>query len=152
MLDTAYLLPAIGISVKKISSEDVLESLNKANEAALCEITIFELCAKAAKYVSAGMLEAGRVSRGIQAIINDDSIIKLRTYDSRELSTAFKLRAILGDFIDCLILATAMNQADRLLTEDRDIHDLKRNERFKELVKSANPKFEILTLSEDLLK
>lgn len=146
VLDTTYLLPAVGVSVKEISSEDLLSSLNKTNETALCEISIFELCAKAAKYVAAGKLEAQRVSRGIRAIMEDESIAKLRAYDSEQLSTAIKLREMLGDFIDCMILATAINQADGLLTEDGSIHELRRNEEFKKLVKSVNPDFEIRKL------
>lgn len=146
VLDTTYLLPTVGVSVKEISYEDVLSSFAKTSEIALCEITIFELCAKAAKYVAAGKLESQRVSRGIEAIIEDNSIIKLTSYDSDSLSTAIKLREILGDFIDCLILSTALNHADELLSEDGSIHELKKNERFKEIVKSINPKFEIRKL------
>jgi len=53
VLDTTYFLPAIGISVKDISTEDISKSLNKGFEIAICDITIFELSAKGAKYVSA---------------------------------------------------------------------------------------------------
>jgi hypothetical protein len=146
VLDTTYLLPAVGVSVKDISSQDVLNTLGKTNETALCEISIFELCAKAAKYVASGKLDAERVSRGIQAIREDDSITKLPPYNRAQLSTAIKLREMLGDFIDCLILSTAINLADGLMTEDGSIHELKRNEGFRELLKSVNPKFEIRKL------
>ena len=48
VLDTTYLLPVVGVSVKEISSEEVLKSLGEKYETALCEVSIFELCAKAA--------------------------------------------------------------------------------------------------------
>ncbi|MDG6923008.1 MAG: PIN domain-containing protein [Nitrososphaerota archaeon] len=143
VLDTTYFLPAVGISVKEISTEDVLSSLSKTSDPALCQITIFELCAKAAKYVAEGKLETRRAHRGIQAVIEDDSIKKLDPYESGTLSVAIQLREMLGDFIDCLILATAISQADVLLTEDRSIHDLRHQSVFRELVKSENPDFEI---------
>ncbi len=143
VLDTPYFLPAIGISVKEISTEDVLSSLTKSSDPALCQITIFELCAKAAKYVSEGKLETRRAYRGIQAVTEDESIKKLDPYENGTLSVAFKLREMLGDFIDCLILATAISQADVLLTEDRSIHDLRHQASFKELVITDNPDFEI---------
>jgi len=86
---------------------------------------------------------------GLEAVRNDDSLIKLQVYDDFELlSLAIQLRTMIGDFIDCLIVASAMSHADGLLTEDSLIHDLKQNKIFRELVKSTNPKFEIRKLSE----
>ncbi|MDH2900862.1 MAG: PIN domain-containing protein [archaeon] len=150
VLDTTYLLPVIGISVKKISGQDVARfRSNVSFETAICDITIFELSAKGAKYVAKGKLEGRGVSTGIDAIIKDDSLMKLQSYDDRNLATAFKLRETLNDFIDCLILSTAVNQADVLLTEDGFIHNLKRNETFKELIRPINPKFQIQRLSEN---
>jgi predicted nucleic acid-binding protein len=150
VLDTTYLLPVIGISVKKISGQDVARFRSADLETAICEITTFELAAKGAKYVATDKLEAKEVSKGIEAITHDDSLIKLQVYGDENLSLAFKLRGLLSDFIDCLILATAINYADALLTEDRDIHRLKRNQRFRELIKSINSKFEIQQLSEKI--
>lgn len=147
VLDTTYLLPVVGLSVKEISSEEVLRSLGAKYETAFCEISIFELCAKAAKFVAMGKLDAQRVTRGIKAITEDNSIIKLQAYESDELTTAIKLRRLLGDFIDCLILSTAINRSDGLLTEDGNIHELKKNDDYKDILKSVNPKFEIRKLS-----
>jgi hypothetical protein len=57
---------------------------------------------------------------------------------------------MLNDFIDCLILSAAINRCDILLTEDKDIQDLKKNKEFNELRKTINPKFKIQLLTETL--
>jgi len=41
------------------------------------------------------------------------------------LTTAFKLRKVLDDFIKCIILSSAINNADVLITEDEQIHEIK---------------------------
>lgn len=152
VLDTTYVMPAVGMTVKKVSGKDVANFRvtvgKEGSETAICDITIFELSAKGAKYVEEGKLEAESILRGVEAILNDNSLIKLKAYDNQNVSTAIELRKTLGDFIDCLIVSSAMNNADVLLTEDEYIHDLKRDEKFKELTRSMNPKFEIRRLSE----
>ncbi len=58
VLDTTYLLPVIGISVKKISGQDVARfRSNVSFETAISGTTIFEHSAKGAKYVAKGKLE-----------------------------------------------------------------------------------------------
>jgi hypothetical protein len=57
---------------------------------------------------------------------------------------------MLSDFIDCLILSSAINQCDALITEDGDIQNLKKNKEFNELLMKTNPKFKIQTLKEIL--
>jgi len=41
-------------------------------------------------------------------------------YDTSVPSTVFKLRKMLDDLIDCLILSSAIDKADALVTEDKD--------------------------------
>jgi predicted nuclease of predicted toxin-antitoxin system len=55
---------------------------------------------------------------------------------------------MLNDFIDCLILSAAINRCDTLLTEDKDMQDLKKNKEFNELRMTINPKFKIQSLTE----
>lgn len=140
----------IGISVKNISGDDVARFRSSDLETAICEITTFELAAKAAKFIATDKLEAREVSKGIEAIIHDDSLIKLQAYGDANLSLAFKLKGLLSDFIDCLILATAIHCADALLTEDLDIHGLRQDQSFRELIKSINSKFEIGRLGDKI--
>ncbi|MBS7621504.1 hypothetical protein KEJ32_05275, partial [Candidatus Bathyarchaeota archaeon] len=66
------------------------------------------------------------------------------------LHTAFKLRKLLNDFIDCLILSSAINQCDALITEDSDIHNIKKDKIYQEIISTKNPHFKILELKEIL--
>jgi len=64
------------------------------------------------------------------------------------LLTALELRRLLSNFIDCLILSTALNYANILLTEGEDIHILLSNSRFLKIVHEINPEFKIMYYSE----
>ena len=150
LLDTTYFLPAIGISIKELPTDTLLKLTTKGNQIAISQISIFELSAKAAKYIVNGALTPERVTRGIRAIIYDDNIETIPTHDTKLLLTAFKLRKTLTDFIDCLILSTAINHCDAVVTEDQDIHNLKKNKEFTELQEVANPNFKIQTLTDIL--
>ena len=150
LLDTTYLLPAIGISVKDLPNDTSIKLIQKGYQISMSDISIFELSAKGAKHVAAGSLSAERVTRGIRAIIYDETIKTIPMHESTILLTAFKLRKILSDFIDCLILSSAINQCDALITEDNDIQNLENNKEFNELLKGINPKFKIQTLTENL--
>jgi len=150
LLDTTYLLPAIGISIKELPKDVPIKLMQKGNRISICDISLFELSAKGAKHVSTGILPAERVTRGIRAIIYNDDIETISMYESTLLFTAFKLRGMLNDFIDCLILSAAINRCDILLTEDTDIQELKKNKEFNELRMAINPKFKIQLATETL--
>ena len=143
LLDTTYLLPAIGISIKELHKDIPIRLIREGNQISICDISVFELSAKGAKHVSAGKLPPERVTRGIRAIVYNEQIEMIPTYESQLLLTAFKLRKMLNDFIDCLILSAAINHCDILLTEDKDIQNLKNNKEFNELLTTKNPKFKI---------
>ena len=148
LLDTTYLLPTIGVSIKELPKDVLIKLIRKENHVFICDISIFELSAKGAKHVSAGALPAERVTRGIRAIIYNETIETIPIYDSALLLTAFKLRSILDDFIDCLILSAAINRCDILLTQDQDIQELKKSKEFNELCTSINPEFKIQSATE----
>src|SRR3990170_3265797 len=150
LLDTTYLMPAIGISIKELPKDVPLKFIQKGNRISICDISIFELSAKGAKHISAGILPAERVTRGIRAIVYNEAIETIPMYESTLLLTAFKLRSMLNDFIDCLILSAAINRCDILLTQDQDIQELKKNKEFNELRTTMNPKFKIQLLTETL--
>jgi len=150
LLDTTYLLPAIGVSIKDLLQDAPIELIKKGHRISISDITIFELSAKGAKHITLGTLTAERVSRGIRAIVYDDRIERIPVHDSSVLLTAFKLRRMLNDFIDCLILSSAINQCDSLVTEDGDIHDLNEKREFQEILQIINPHFKIQTLKEIL--
>jgi predicted nucleic acid-binding protein len=128
------MLPVIGVSVKGVPMDAVERLTARGDEIFISEITLFELSAKGARYVFEEVIPPERVTRGINAISYDDSITKLPTYETSILRLALKLRAMLSDFIDCLILASAVIQCKMLITEDDDIHRLKREKAFEELM------------------
>ncbi|MDL1957647.1 MAG: PIN domain-containing protein [Candidatus Desulfofervidus auxilii] len=146
LLDTTYFLPVIGISVKNILWNTIIELIKGGYQVLISEITFFELSAKGAKYIVAGTLTPERVSKGMRALLYDDRIEKIPIYDTSILLTAFKLRMILNDFIDCLILSSAINRAEVLVTEDKDILEISNKRSFQNIIQISNPKFKIKKL------
>ena len=150
LLDTTYLLPAIGVSVEGLPRDAAVKLIEKEYQISISDITIFELSANGAKHIAAGVLTAERVSRGIRSIVYDERMAKVPIHDSSVLLIAFKLRNMLSAFIDCLILSSAINRNDALITEDEEIQKLRKNRMFQELIESINPKFKIQTLAKTL--
>jgi predicted nucleic acid-binding protein len=150
LLDTTYLLPAIGVSIKGLPKDALLRLMQKGHQISISNISVFELSAKGAKHIATGTLSAERVTRGISAIVYDERMTVVPVHDSSVLLTAFKLRRMLSDFIDCLILSSAINYCDAIVTEDKDIRELKRNKEFNGLTAAVNRKFKIQTLTNTL--
>jgi PIN domain nuclease of toxin-antitoxin system len=148
LLDTTYFLPTIGVSIKEIQKDALLTLIAKKHQISMSQITIFELSAKGAKYIKEGQLSPERVTRGISAIIYNDTIETIPMHDTTILQTAFKLRNMLNDFIDCLILSSAMNNSEAIITEDKEIQSLRKSSEFCDLVAGLNPGFKVLKLTE----
>jgi len=148
LLDTTYLLPAIGVSIKSIPKDAPIKLMQKGHQISISDVSVFELAAQGAKRITAENLSAERVARGIRAIVYDESLEVIPLYESAHLLTAFRLRSMLSDFVDCLILSSAINRCDALVTEDSDIQSLKRNREFNEILRTANPGFKIQALRE----
>ena len=117
--------------------------MEKGHNISISQITLFELSAKGAKYVNNGTLLPETVTEGIRAILYDDEIEIVPFHDSKLLLTSFKLRNTLTDCIDCLIVATAINHCDALITEDEEIHKLTKKNGINELLEAINPNFKI---------
>mgnify|MGYP000085342833 CR=1 FL=1 len=150
LVDTTYLLPAIGVAVEGVPRGAVLELVERGYEVCVSEVSLFELSAKGAKYAAAGALDPGRVARGVRAILYDERIGKVPPYDTPVLLLALELRRVLRDFVDCVILSSAANWADVLATEDGDLLELAASREFEELVLASKPEFKIARLR-DLL-
>jgi len=150
LLDTTYFLPAIGIIIKNLPKDAPIKLIQKGHKIFISNITIFELSAKGAKYVAAGKIPAERVAKGIRVMAYNETINSIGMHESTILLTAFKLRNIINDFIDCLILSSAINQCDALITEDNDIHIIKENKTYREIALTRNSKFKIYKLNEIL--
>ena len=150
LLDTTYFLPAIGVSIKELPNDAPIKLLAKGHHISVSYITLFELSAKGAKYVNNGMLLPETVAEGIRAIVHDDEIETIPIHDSKLLLTSFNLKNALTDFIDCLIVSSAINYCDALITEDNDIQNLTKNRKLGDFMAAANPNFKIQMLSDIL--
>lgn len=145
LLDTTYLMPAIGIAVKGIPP-DLLKTIRaKGHTTSISELSLFELAAKGAKHVSSKQLPQERVLKGIQAVEMDDHLRKESVYDSDRLTLSFKLREIMNDYLDCAILSTAVYVCDALLTEDSLIHRTAQDQSFSKILKEINPDFKLIS-------
>jgi PIN domain nuclease of toxin-antitoxin system len=145
LLDTTYLLPAIGISVKGVQPDILTIIRKKTHQTSISELTLFELSAKGAKHAATGQLDAKRVCRGIQAVAQDEGLEKLPLLDPETLATSIQLRRILVDYIDCVILSTALSHCDALMTEDGLIQGLEEDGTYRNIVNETNPRFKLLT-------
>mgnify|MGYP000406751341 CR=1 FL=1 len=121
ILDTTYFLPLVGIKIRENLLLDIdLGRINlRFEDVSLSLITIFELQAKATKL----KIPPERIFRGVRTIINSFNIIPF--YEERIIKIASELKEMLNDYIDCIILATAISSKEGLITEDEDILGLK---------------------------
>ena len=147
LLDTTYLLPLIGISLDRLPSDIIIRLIERGDDILICEISIFEMLAKGAKYVSLGQLSQSRVLRGIKALLYEERVSRIPVYDPQIISVSLRLREMIQDYIDCLILSSALVNADILLTEDKELNQIYNNNDFQLLIKELNPKFKIEKLS-----
>ncbi|MEM3398065.1 MAG: PIN domain-containing protein [Nitrososphaerota archaeon] len=114
IIDTTYLLPLPRIAI----DTDLLEAIAKGRaslkfeEIAINSISIFELQAKAARL----SVPAEFVIKAVEVIINSFKIIPFYRNDIIELS--YQLRTIIPDYLDCVIVATAVAEKENLVTED----------------------------------
>lgn len=113
------------------------------HEVTAAEISLFEILAKGAKLVIDGKADTARVSLALKSILNDPSIGKASAYAEETMAMAIELRRHHSDFVDCLILASAANECDALVTEDAAIS---KNDGLVQAILRRNPKFKILTL------
>ncbi len=153
LLDTTYLLPLVGIAIEGVDTKLVQEILS-TNEYSIkiSEISLFELAAKGAKLALESELTYQDVLRGIDTI-RYEKRFKIIGWTSNPtiLEMSFKIRTIHSDFIDSLIVATAIYSADIFATYDRELvaKIMKENEIMVEIEK-IKPKFGIWL--EDLKK
>lgn len=149
-LDTTYLLPLIGVAIKGLPGDALLTLLEEDHEIVISGISVFELAAKAGKLITAESLKAEKVSRGITALIHDERIERIPVHHTPQLATAFKLRGMMNDFIDCTILATALHYSDVLVTEDGIIHGLCDRPEYQGLMQGLNSGFRIMKINDVL--
>jgi len=121
ILDTTYLLPLAQIAV----DTDLLAAVAKKNTNLKLEnivvslISIFELQAKAAKL----KVPAQSTIRAVDAILSAFRVIPF--HEAGVIETAQRIRKIIPDYVDCIILATAIVSKEDLVTEDPIVSEKK---------------------------
>lgn len=114
ILDTTYLLPLAKIAV----DTDLLGAVArrktdiKLEDMSVSLISIFELQAKGAKL----NVPANAVIRAVDAIMSAFRVAPF--YESGTIEIAQTVRKTVSDYIDCIIVATAISNKEDLATED----------------------------------
>lgn len=133
LLDSSFLFPYIQIDIKSVKNKDLLTLIESDEyEVQISDISLFELSAKANKYVRKNVIEISDLTDGINTIVNEDRIHRIPYHYSEIQLLAHKMGNLHLDFIDCLILATANYHSDIFLTLDEPLIKLIENNR-KEL-------------------
>jgi len=119
IIDTTYLLPLSRIKVNAdlllaIAENRVAEDLAFEN-LVVSSISIFELQAKAAKL----RVKSQYVSEAISGISAHFRVEPF--YSPSVIKTSFELRRIIPDYVDCIIVATAVTLKEDLVSEDSKI-------------------------------
>ena len=122
LLDTTYLLPAVGIGVDL--PDELLERLFASDLSLIInEFSLFELFGKASRHMSGRETAKERFYTGMKSILSSQIDIKpVFTLDT--LPVVRELQERVTDLPDCPIVATALVYADVLVTEAKDIPKL----------------------------
>jgi predicted nucleic acid-binding protein len=148
LLDTTYLMPAIGVSVSGVKPRILRTLRENGHSPFISELTLFELSAKGAKHVASHELDPERVRRGITAVARDESLVKIPLLEGEVIPMSFTLRGAMNDYIDCIILSSAICSCEAIVTEDRLIHRIEENQLYRHIIEETNPRFKILFSSD----
>ena len=138
LLDTTYLFPFAGINVRGVERGAIERASAMGHQLSVSEMSLFELAAKGAKLVGDGSADVERLAQAVRAIVSDETLRKVRLYEDGVIPLAIALRRHNSDFIDCVILASAVLTCEILVTEDELL--LRSGEIIK-LVRKTNPEF-----------
>ena len=143
LLDTTYLLPLAGIQVRGVQTDAFKTIRARGHEVFISDISLFEILAKGAKLVAEGRADERRVTAAVEALLNEETIRRVSAYDVDVGRVAIALRPYHSDFIDCLILASSLEECETLVTEEVAFA---RNEALMEFVRMRKPTFRISSL------
>ena len=117
ILDTTYLLPLVGIEVEMdlFSAIEHISVDLDLSSVSISLISIVEIQAKCAKFGISWEI----VNEALNELLNRFEIIPF--YNNNIMKTSFMIRREIPDYIDCIILSTAICMEDSLMTEDRRI-------------------------------
>jgi len=119
IIDTTYLLPLAGISVETDVLRAIAEGRTRVKlrftDLKISMISLFELQAKASKIG----IPPERVVKAEETIPKVFRVVPF--YSSDVVRKAHELNKLLDDYIDAIVVATAVTLGEDLLTEDREI-------------------------------
>jgi PIN domain nuclease of toxin-antitoxin system len=114
IFDTTYLLPLAQIAVNAdlLAAVARRETDVKLEDISVSLISVFELQAKSAKL----NVPAKSTIRAIDAIMSAFRVVPF--YEAGIIEIGQKLRKVVRDYVDCIVLATAVSTKEDLITED----------------------------------
>ncbi len=114
IIDTTYILPLARIQVDTDLLKDIADGKIKLDleDITISSISIFELQAKALKLA----VPVKHVTEAIEAIFTTFKVIPF--YESELVKISYELKELIEDYIDCIIVATAVTMEENLITED----------------------------------
>jgi len=122
IFDTTYLLPLAQIAVNAdlLAAVARRETDVKLEDISVSLISVFELQAKSAKL----NVPAKSTIRAIDAIMSAFRVVPF--YEVGIIEIGQKLRKVVRDYVDCIVVATAVSTKEDLITEDSLILERKR--------------------------
>ncbi|MFW9915157.1 MAG: hypothetical protein ACFFGZ_06055 [Candidatus Thorarchaeota archaeon] len=147
-LDSSYFFPLIGVREASIDQQ-FIPRLVRTNQLHFyySTITLFEISAKGAKLIRDNKLSETNVVDGLNSIRNWEEMRSVDPWLGEIQRLSFYFRRDHKDFIDCLILASAVVQANIFVTEDQQLRELA-DSAWKKAISDLNPKFRIYNSSE----
>jgi len=121
IIDTIYILPLAGIGIGADLLKAIIEGKApiRFDEIKLNLISIFELQAKASKL----NIPPSRVVKAVNVILKNFTIIPY--YKPEIIRCAHELKEVIRDYVDRVIVATAITLREDLITEDTEINKAK---------------------------
>ena len=149
-LDTSYLLPLFGVDIELTKDDEkklltIIENFNPS----INSLSLLEIKWKILHFSKKNKLLLERYHNVLQFVTLSGKFKIVHFYDFRIDHIATKLYEFHNDYIDCSILAAALENADILLTEDTKIKQLGqiiKERNFLSIVNKA--RFEIKSISE----
>ncbi len=148
LFDSSYFFPLIKVNVEK-SSPEIFSLIHQEDtfELQFSSITLFELSAKGARMIKSGKLTSNDVIDGINALISWKELSSIVPWNGEVQRLAFDFRLDHSDFIDCLILASAIIHADVFISEDMTLKKLLKT-KWLNRVREFNSEFAILDIDQ----
>jgi len=117
--DTFFFFPFINVEVKGVSSKALLRAFQSEKIDILrSEMVLFEIAAKGTKYCDKKLINFEELTQGLNAIAYLPNVISIPFYFPETMEFAMHFQKEHTDFIDCLILASAIISADIFVTLD----------------------------------